>query len=61
MRLSASALCQIASLILMSILWMCVSQVLMELGQHLLLMWPMPLPMFPMSRSKPQSLLSSSN
>ena len=27
----------------MSILWMCVSQVLMKLEQHLLLLWPMPL------------------
>ena len=35
----------------MSILWMRVSQVLMESVQHLLLLWPMPLPVFPMSRS----------
>ena len=35
------------------------SQVLMELGQHLLLLWPMPLAVFPMTRSKQQSQLSS--
>ena len=52
--------CQTTSLILMSMLWVCVSEVLMELLQHLLLLWPMPLPVCPMSRSKPQSLLSSS-
>ena len=27
-------------LVLMSILWMCVSQVLLKLVQHLLLLWP---------------------
>ena len=37
----------------------CVSQVLMELGQHLLQLWPMPPAVFPVSRSIPQSLLSS--
>ena len=36
--LSASALCQSISLILVSMPLMCVSQVLMELGQHLLLL-----------------------
>ena len=32
----------IISSIQISILWMCMSQVLVELVQHLLLLWPMP-------------------
>ena len=56
---AASALCQTTNWIPMIMLWMCVSQVLMELGQHLLLLWPMPLAVFPMTRSKPQSQPSS--
>ena len=38
----------------------CVPQVLMELGQHLLQLWPMPTAVFPMSRSTQHSLHSSS-
>ena len=60
MRLSASTLLLMINLIQMSILCLCVSEVLMVLVQHHLLLWPMPLLVFPMSRSKPQSLHSSS-
>ena len=49
-----------AFFILTRLLWMCVSQVMMELGQHLLELWPMPPAVFPMSRSQQQSLHSSS-
>ena len=38
-----------------------VSQVLMELAQHVLQLWPMPPAVFPMSRSEPQSLLQVSD
>ena len=52
MRATASVLCMTITLIPMNILKMCVLQGLMDLMQHPLQLWPMPVLVFPIQSSR---------